>query len=35
VKDAVREAWHRITGQHDLDADKMSESEVARGNRPR
>jgi hypothetical protein len=38
VKDAVRDAWHRITGQHDLDADKMSESEVdrlTRGGRPR
>ena len=38
VKDAVKDAWHRITGQHDLDADKMSESEVdrlSRGGRPR
>jgi hypothetical protein len=38
AKEAVREAWHRITGQHDLDADKMSESEVDRlsgGSRPR
>src|SRR4051794_27829318 len=37
VKDAVRDAWHRVTGQHDLDADKMSESEVdrlSRGGRP-
>ena len=30
VKDAVRDAWHRITGQHDVDAGKMSESEVDR-----
>ena len=38
VKDAVKDAWHRITGQHDLDADKMSETEVdrlSRGGRPR
>jgi len=28
VKSAVRDAWHRITGEHDLDADRMSESEV-------
>ena len=31
VKDAVRDAWHRVTGQHDVDTDKMSESEVNRG----
>lgn len=24
IKDAVRDAWHRITGQKDLDVDKMS-----------
>jgi hypothetical protein len=30
IKDAVREAWHRVTGQHDLDPDKMSEAEVDR-----
>jgi hypothetical protein len=30
VKDAVRDAWHRVTGQHDVDAAKMSESEVDR-----
>jgi len=38
IKDAVRDAWNRITGQHKLDADKMSESEVdrlTRGGRPR
>jgi hypothetical protein len=38
IKDAVKDAWHRITGQHDVDADKMSESEVdrlTRGGRPR
>jgi hypothetical protein len=38
VKAAVRDAWHRVTGQKDLDANKMSESEVDRlshGGRPR
>jgi hypothetical protein len=38
IKDAVKEAWLRITGQRDLDADKMSEAEVdrlTRGGRPR
>ena len=30
VKDAVRDAWNRITGHHKLDADRMSESEVDR-----
>jgi hypothetical protein len=30
VKDAVKDAWHRVTGQHDVDAGKMSESEVDR-----
>jgi hypothetical protein len=38
VKDAVWEAWNRVTGKHDLDADKMSESEVdrlSRGGEPR
>ncbi len=33
VKDAVRDAWHRITGQHDLDADKMSETGASRAAR--
>jgi hypothetical protein len=38
VKHAVRDAWYRITGQRDLEAEKMSESEVDRlshGGRPR
>ena len=38
VKDAVQDAWNRVTGQSDLDADRMSESEVNRtsqGGRPR
>jgi hypothetical protein len=38
IKDAVRDAWDRITGQHRLDAEKMSEQEVdrlTRGGRPR
>ena len=26
VKDAVMDAWHRVTGQQDLDVEKMSES---------
>ena len=26
IKDAVRDAWHRVTGQKDLDTEKMSES---------
>jgi len=30
VKHAIRDAWHRVTGQHDLDADRMSEAEVDR-----
>jgi len=37
-KDAVRDAWDRVTGHHALDADKMSEPEVdrlSRGERPR
>ena len=34
VKDAVRDAWHRITGQHDeVDVDKMSEANVGRTSR--
>ena len=36
VKHAVRDAWHRVTGQKDLDTDRMSESEydrVSRGGR--
>ncbi len=38
IKDAVRDAWNRVTGQRDLDPEKMSESEVerlSRGGRPR
>jgi hypothetical protein len=38
VKSAVRDAWHRIAGQGDVDADRMSESEVDRlssSSRPR
>ena len=38
IEDAVRDAWDRITGQHGVDAEKMSESEVDRlthGGRPR
>ena len=38
VKHAIRDAWHRVTGQHDLDADRMSESEydrVSQGGRAR
>jgi hypothetical protein len=38
VKDAVRDAWHRVTGQTDVDAGKMSQSEVERlshGGKPR
>jgi hypothetical protein len=31
VKDAVRDAWHRVTGQTDADAGRMSSSEVGRG----
>ena len=26
IKDAVRDAWHRVTGQKDVDVDKMAES---------
>ncbi len=36
VKDAVKDAWHRITGQHDVDTDKMAEFEedrIGRGGR--
>src|SRR4051795_7127626 len=33
VKDAVKDAWHRITGQHDVDTDKMAEFEEDRGGR--
>jgi hypothetical protein len=33
IKDAVRDAWHRVTGQK-LDVDKMAESsERVRSNR--
>lgn len=38
VKHAIKDAWDRVTGQHDLEAEKMSESEVERlshGGRPR
>ena len=30
VKDAVLDAWNRVTGKHKVDADRMSESEVDR-----
>ena len=30
VKDAVKDAWHRITGQDDVDTEKMSEFERER-----
>ncbi len=30
VKDAVKDAWHRITGQHDVDTDKMADFERER-----
>ena len=30
IKDAVRDAWHRVTGQKDLDADRMSEANVSK-----
>jgi hypothetical protein len=36
VKHAVKDAWSRITGQHDVDTDKMAEFEedrVMRGGR--
>lgn len=34
VKDAVRDAWHRVTGQEDLDTHKMAESNTtSRGRR--
>jgi hypothetical protein len=33
IKHAVRDAWHRVTGQTDLDANRMSESEVNRVSR--
>ena len=35
IKDAVRDAWHRITGQHDLDTERMSESNIGRSSRER
>lgn len=28
VKDAVRDAWHRVTGQKGLDAERTSERNV-------
>jgi len=30
VKHAVKDAWHRVTGQRDLDPSRMSESETER-----
>ena len=30
IKDAVRDAWHRVTGQKDLDVDRMSEASSSR-----
>ena len=30
VKDAVKDAWHRITGQDDVDTDKMADFEEDR-----
>ncbi|MBA3497654.1 MAG: hypothetical protein H0T86_11165 [Gemmatimonadales bacterium] len=31
VKDAVKDAWNRVTGQqHDLDTDKMSDAGIGR-----
>jgi hypothetical protein len=30
IKDAVKEAWHRIIGQHTVDTDKMTEFEQDR-----
>jgi hypothetical protein len=30
VKDAVRDAWHRVTGEKDVDTARMSESNVDR-----
>ena len=35
IKDAVKDAWHRITGQHDVDVDRMAESNVSRTSRDR
>jgi hypothetical protein len=38
VKHAIRDAWHRVTGQNDLDTDRMSEAEydrVSQGGRTR
>jgi hypothetical protein len=26
IKDAVRDAWHRVTGEKDLEVDRMSEA---------
>ena len=34
VKHAVRDAWHRVTGQRDVDTSKMSEIGSVLGNRP-
>jgi hypothetical protein len=36
VKHAVRDAWNRITGQHEVDTEKMTELEedrISRGGR--
>jgi hypothetical protein len=30
IKDAVKDAWHRVTGQQDMDVDRMSEASSAR-----
>jgi hypothetical protein len=30
IRDAVKEAWHRITGEHDVDTSRMAEFERER-----
>ena len=35
VKDAVRDAWHRVTGQKDVDTSRMSDSQFSPGGRNR
>ncbi len=30
IKDAVKDAWHRMTGHHDVDTEKMAEFERER-----
>jgi hypothetical protein len=30
IKDAVRDAWHRVTGQRDMDVERMSESNTGK-----